>query len=225
MSLPNLLGTWVMELVLASQVHVPVLRPLHSETRSVLAVRIEARGGQLWQTQQVCDARITEEQRLVRTVLPRAFVAALPLARFPVTTWSSDGAWYYAADFGRQAVGWSGVGALPGSPDDPAVVDSDGDGRPGVTVLVEAPLVGAGEVWVAQAGRTTARGRIEGDRVQGQLEVPELEQRVLGASNRLLLHAPQIEPDPAASRFEMRRVDDAGCAAALRAVGGVGAGG
>jgi len=220
MSVPTLIGTWVMQLVLASRVHVPVLRELRSETRSVLAVRIEASDGQLWQTQQVCDARITEEQRLVRTVLPPAFVAALPVARFPIQTWERAGEWYYAADFGRQAVGWSGAGALPTSPDDPALVDSDGDGRPGVTVRVEAPIVGTGEVWVAQVGRTTASGRIEADHVRGQLQVPELRQRVLGASSRLLEHPPQIEPDPSGSRFEMRRVAQPGCAAALRAVEG-----
>ena len=219
MSPASLLGTWVMVLTLASRVQVPMLRELRSETRSVLAVRIEARGGQLWQAQRVCDARINEEQRLVRTLLPPAFVASLPSASFPVSTWEAGGAWYYSADFGRQAVGWSGSGALPSAPEDPAVVDSDGDGRPGATVLVEAPFVGAGEVWVAQVGRTTASGRIEADRIAGAVAVPELRQRVLGASSRLLLHAPEITPDPASSRFEMWRVDQPGCVSALRAAG------
>lgn len=198
-------GDWALRIEVVTQVHVPVLGEFLARSRSELAVRIDQVAGGLVQTQRVCSTVVNDGRGIVRTEIPAAFIAALPTVSFPVDLAQRSGVWGYAADFGRQKVGWTGAGELPTDPGDPRVDDGDGDGHPGMTVRVEAPLVGAGAVYVVQVGRTTAAGAWDGAAFTGALGVPELEQSVIGASSRMLLGGPTVRPAPGLSRFQMTR--------------------
>lgn len=110
---------------------------------------------------------------------------------------------------------------LPDDPDDDSVIDQDGDGNPGVTVLIDQAWLGEGEAYVAQRNVTTYDGVVVStDRVEGYLDATT-EQQILDASTWwLLLDAPPPEPDPdpTHSYFVMQQVDDdAGCAEVLAA--------
>lgn len=205
-----MIGDWVLTMVLASSANVPVLGEFRTLTRSTLAVRIEDGPEGLVQTQRLCSSTINDGKGMVRTLLPPSFIAAVPVARFPITVAEVDGVRTYAADFGRQAIGWTGVGDFPKTADDPRIVDSDGDGHPGATVLVEAPLVGHGQVYVIQTGRTTVRGTWDGVAFVGTVDVPEFGQLVVGASSRMLANGPALVADPTRSSFRLER-GRAGC--------------
>lgn len=203
---------WRMEIEVASFAEVPVIGATRATVGSSLAVTLRRTVGGWVQEQEVCTSRVLDARKLVKTLLPDAFVDALPLARFPVHFEQDAGGWRYIADFGFQAVGWSGVGALPAVAADPRVTDFDQDGHPGATVLIEAPIVGTGEVYVVQSGRTLADGRLGADgAIEGRLRVVDFGQQVLGASMSLLEHGPRVSPDDARSRFRMEPASGPGC--------------
>lgn len=198
-------GDWVMDLTLVTRATVPLLGDFLTRTRSEVAVRLEVRGDEVWQTQRVCTTTVNDGRGLVRTKIPPAFVSALPVITFPVTLTPTPTGWAYGADFGRQLLGWNDDGELPRAEERSRIRDDDGDGHPGLTVLVEAPVVGAGEVYVVQVGRTRVAGGWEGQGFAGSVTIPELQQAVVGASRDLFLHAPTLVPDHTASRFSMMR--------------------
>lgn len=89
--------------------------------------------------------------------------------------------------------------------------DVDGDGNPGMTITVDAPLC-AGEIWVAHAATTRAYGTRTTDGLQGRSKVL-VEQRVLGTSNACLAMGAKDSSEMVRGPFAYTRVaDDATCA-------------
>ncbi len=108
---------------------------------------------------------------------------------------------------------------LPTDPDDERVEDQDGDGEPGVTVIIDNALLGEGEAYVIQRNTTTYDGVVVStDRVEGYLSATS-EQVIVSASTWWLeLESDPPEPDPEAthSYFIFQQIDDeAGCAEVL----------
>jgi hypothetical protein len=209
----DLSGTWRLDLVVATRAHLPVLGDIHSASRNVLLVTITRDGDGWIQRQKVCAARVEGESGLARTLIPQAFVDSLPPRSYPVTLEGDR----YVADPGPESVGFRGT-ALPTSAKDATVVDQDHDGAPGVSVRVDVPMFGGADVWVAQRGHSVLDGRVVGpDRIEGEVDVRQLQQVTLGASNRLFAHSVHAIPDPAASRFTLTRLPDGATCADLRA--------
>jgi hypothetical protein len=183
-------GRYAMELRVGSVARVPVMGAQRSVTRSLLLVEVERRGGRLVQRQSVCDVDIDAPERS------------------------------YTADSGVDHVGYDPRltgGALPADARSPGVVDSDGDGAPGATVVGHFPVVGKVRFFVAQRAHVVLHGRrTSDDRVEGGVEVRVLEQRTLGASNRMFARTLPLRPDPATSGFTMVRTDAAGCDALIK---------
>lgn len=198
-------GDWVLELVLVTRATVPILGDFVTRTRSEAAVRLEVRDDTVWQTQRVCSTTVNDGRGLVRTLIPPAFVAAIPVISFPVALTRTPTGWSYGADFRQQRLGWDGDGTLPRPDETARLRDDDGDGHPGLTVLVQAPVVGSGEVYVVQSGRTVVSGIWSGEAFTGTVSIPELQQSVVGASRPMFLHAPTLVPDGPASRFRLTR--------------------
>ncbi|HEX8361787.1 MAG TPA: hypothetical protein VF613_16840 [Longimicrobium sp.] len=202
-------GLYAMELRVGSIARVPVMGSQRSVTRSLLLVEMERRGGRLVQRQRVCDVAITSPR--VRMTVPAAFVHALHPREY--TAEVSGG---YTADPGVDYVGYDPRvtgGALPSDARSPGVVDSDGDGEPGATVVGHFPLVGRVRLFVAQRAHVLLRGRqVSEGRVEGGVEVLLLEQRTLGASNRFFERTLPVRPDPGAGGFTLVRTQVAGCA-------------
>ncbi len=209
----DFIGEWTLDVTLVTRAEVPVLGDFVTRTRSIAAVRLEVRDGRLWQSQRVCSSTLNDGRGIVRTLIPPTFIAALPVASFPVTLNPTAEGWSYAADFGRQVLGWDGIGTLPTAAEPTRLRDDDGDGHPGVTVRVEAPFVGTGEVYVVQAGRTLVTGAWDGAAIRGTVTVPELAQSVVGASSKMLLHGPTVTPAADPGWFRLTPGAPAGCAA------------
>jgi hypothetical protein len=187
--------------------------PLLGRTRtawvSVALARIHrADDDSLLQEHHLCDVRFESGLPLVEMIMPEPMRESLARPRYPVELRRIGDVWRYHADLGFEHVGY--VPAEPGedlprSREDPAVVDSDHDGKPGATLYLDVPMLDPFELYV----------------VQGVLR-ESLEQVVIGSDPYFLKRSPKLEPDPERSRFALTPVpDDATCASLL---GGAAAG-
>jgi hypothetical protein len=85
---------------------------------------------------------------------------------------------------------------LPGTPDDPRVIDQDADGQPGITTRITVLGLISGEAYVVQRVRLAYRGVFKtADRLRGRV-LWEEEQITLGASSIWLAQPAQGRPDP-----------------------------
>lgn len=206
-------GRYAMEVRVGSVARVPVMGAQRSVTRSLLLVDVERRAGRLVQRQRVCDVDIHSPG--LRMTVPAAFVRALAPREYTADVRGDSPERSYTADSGVDHVGYDPRltgGALPRDARSPGVVDSDADGAPGATVVAHLPVVGRVRVFVAQRAHVVLHGRrTSHDRVEGDVEVRLLEQRTLGASNRMFARTLPLRPDAATSGFTMVRTDAAGC--------------
>lgn len=99
---------------------------------------------------------------------------------------------------------------LPTKDDTACMKDEDGDGKPGVTVLVKAMSCPAGEkvdLYVAMRSVIDFCGRVEdANNVSGLLE-PQFEQSILGYSDDCLAMAEGLAVDITGGSFTAKRVD------------------
>ena len=206
-------GRWAMELTVATRASLPLLPAVRSSTVSLLLVDIEPAGdGRLRQRHRVCDAR-AEGGGLARLHLPDRFVTGLPERSYPLHL-AADGG--YVADLGKEAIGFDPSvtgGRLPESADAPGVIDGDGDGAPGMTVLMDVPGRSGIRLHIAQSTHLRLHGRATTpDRIAGSVEIVSLDQRTLGAEPAMFARSPRTSPDSGASGFRMVRLPPAaGC--------------
>lgn len=137
---------------------------------------------------------------------------------FPYTaTYGADGS--YVMDPVYLLLGYvpddpTDVSELPASADDERVYDQDGDGNPGVTMVLSGLM--DGQVYAVQWNRIAPAGAtVAEDRIEGLLEF-DLAEHVLGSDPPLIAQfTPEAFPDPEPcwSTFQMVRVpDEADCA-------------
>lgn len=207
---PDLSGRWKVEMIHATSSRIPIGRAV-SYTRSLVlaTVREDARG--VVQEHRPCHVGIDGKPSLIKTTVPQAFVDALPRTVFRPTWTQEDGDWVWRADLGPQDVGWAHQGGpLPVDADAANLLDEDGDGKPGVTVVVSVPLFGTHEVYVAQRSHATVEARWDGAALEGTLGTVRIDQTVLGSTSRLFAnHPPELDPEDGLSFFRMTRVDEA----------------
>lgn len=136
---------------------------------------------------------------------------------FPYTaTYSADGS--YVMDPVYMLLGYvpddpTDVSELPTSADDERVYDQDGDGNPGVTMVLSGLMDGL--VYAVQWNRIVPAGAtVAEDRIEGLLEF-DLDENVIGSDPPLIARLATEafpDPEPCWSTFQMVRVpDDADC--------------
>jgi hypothetical protein len=99
---------------------------------------------------------------------------------------------------------------LPTDPDDPRIVDDDGDGKPGITVTIQVGDELTGELYIARREIFSyVASVVAPDRLEGTV-TDNSEQLVIGASDPIFLADSnwQQHPDPAKSPIILIRVDD-----------------
>ncbi|MCB9759058.1 MAG: hypothetical protein H6739_04395 [Alphaproteobacteria bacterium] len=196
-----------LEVTVANVTTVPVLGETRVFTRSLLLVDFEVVDGVLIQRQRLCAVAVDDDARLSSTVIPPAFIAAFPHQQHAVSLEREGGAWRYHADPGPVYIGFDPAqtgGPLPQEVDSVGVVDWDGDGAPGATVNLVVPVLGAIDLYIAQAGHSLLNGAVLADgSIAGHVEIRTLDQRTLGASHRLFHTSPAIRPVPALSTFRL----------------------
>ena len=224
---PDLSGTWRMDLSLTTEAKVPVIGKTVIQTDSIYIVEISGPPDAPVQEQRVCSITPNSSRSVVTTTIPDTFINAMPAKRFPLAlTDLGDGRWRVVGDMQPLAIGFNrerSPGGVPQQADHPAIGDHEGDGHPGATVHLSAPLFGKVEVYMVQHARTVVDGVWSGgDLVEGSATVNDFGQRTVGASNRLFIANPELRAVPETSIFRLARVPAATTCAQL--VRGVGAG-
>lgn len=211
--IPDLSGTWAMVQVFPQIAVLPLAGEVPRSSTVVQFVDVAQDGETLTMRDRYCFTVVDDGTPLVKTEIPDAFMSALvPTPRIAVLRASDEGVAFQAANYVevRGATLDDPVAdPLPLDPLDPRVIDQDGDGQPGMTVRVTVLGIVKGETYIVQRVQYRLTGWVAGpDRIEGRIEWTD-EQVVLAATNALL-EADTIgrhDPDPAAHRFVMVRVD------------------
>jgi hypothetical protein len=211
--IPDLTGTWAMAQIYPQTAVLPLAGEVPRSSTVVQFVDVAQDGETLTMYDRYCFTVVDDGTPLVKTEIPQAFMAALvPTLRTAVLRVTDQGVAFEAADYVevRGAVlDNPAADPLPLDPLDPRVIDQDGDGQPGMTVRVTVLGIVKGETYIVQRVQYRLTGWVIGaDRIEGRIEWTD-EQVVLAATNPLL-EADTIgrhDPDPAAHRFVMVRVD------------------
>jgi hypothetical protein len=214
----DLRGTWRLEMEVRSTAELPVVRAT-STTVTVAVVTVAADGDGLAWTHRACSVEIREANPFASTELPTALVEVLP----PTTSRAEVEGDALRVDLGTSHLGYDPAvtgGALPTDRGAPGVLDVDGDGRPGATVLVTLRGLGVYGLEVVQRSRAVLAGVLDQDSARGTVATTEFAQVVLAADHPWLRKTPPVRHDDADSTFRLTRLPDgAGCAEALVAGG------
>ena len=203
-SLPGLYG---LEVVMAGLINVPFLGEIQIMTRSLLAVEIESIDGQYWQSQHVCAVESYDSSRLSQTRIPAQFVSAIPPQRIPIHLNDDQISW----DPNPVYMGFDGQSPLPVELTDPRATDTDQDGIPGVTVLLDIPLLGTVELYMVQSSDIAMNGSWGSDGGRGQITVQHMAQETIGSSNMVFNRSNQLNPQPELSTFWLRPLKKNDC--------------
>ena len=211
--IPDLAGTWVMVQVYPQIAVLPLAGEVPRSSTVVQFVDVAQDGETLTMRDRYCFTLVEDGTPLVRTEIPDAFMASLvPTPRTAALRATEEGIAFEAENYVevRGATLASPLAdPLPTDPLDPRVIDQDGDGQPGMTVRVTVLAIVEGETYIVQRVQYRLTGWVLGpDRIEGRIEWTD-EQVVLAATNPLLEvdTIGRHDPDPAAHRFVMVRVD------------------
>lgn len=219
---PDITGTYRLELRIASTADIPVLgdAQIQAHTTILATVAPDGQGG-FTQTHTTCHINPVSSLKIAQTSIPQSFIDPMEDKVYPVQlSPRPDGTWSYSADFGPQYIGFDPTrsGNLPPSePDHPAVIDWEGDGHPGATIHLQAPVFGQVEVYITQLAHTRVSGvrNAEGV-VTGGVEVVALKQRSIGAKPSIFASNPKLTQQPGLSRFTLTPVPAGSTCADIR---------
>jgi hypothetical protein len=215
-------GTYRLEMQEVYAARFPILGKTRTTWASLALAQLRREGDALLQEHKLCAVRFESGLPLVEMVMPDRMRESLVRPPYPVELVRDPaGGWLYHANLGFEHVGYTPAApgdAPPRRGSDPAVVDSDGDGKPGATLHLEVPILDPFELYVVQRGHAVLDGRLlENGRVEGTLS-SSLEQVVIGSDPFFLKRNPQLEPEPELSSFALDPVpEDSSCQSLLRA--------
>ena len=148
----------------------------------------------------VCDLR--PDGGVVRTVIPQAWISSLAEREVHASLEADR----VRIDLGTSSVGFDPRQGPLASVDLDAAIDQDGDGDPGVTLAVWVPLLGDGEVYVAEQSSIRLAGLLlDATHVEGRVDV-ESAHVVLGATPAVLARQANVRALPSQSWFTLTAV-------------------
>jgi hypothetical protein len=165
---------------------------------------------------------VFDRSTLGQTSIEDRAVQALAPTTAPITFVQVGGAWRWSRAARSVAVGWTprmnADEGLPTARTDPRVIDSDGDGNPGVSVRIMS-LIANGTVYVVQTQRSALAGDQATDLTPRAVNDPTgSSQRTVGASSNLLAQdiPSRVDTSPANNGVTFARLTPgADCAAVI----------
>jgi len=174
---------------------------------------IELRDGVLWNTQRFCHADMENDQGIETSISDEATSAIIPVDT-PLEVSAEDGRLRVERPATPTPIGIAledpATDVLPTDPDDPRIIDSDGDGFPGVTAHIKISEDLEGDLYLARreifAYDVTEQTP---DRFEGSI-TDRSEQLIIGATDDIFLTPAQWvqHPDPARNPVIWQRVDE-----------------
>ncbi|MEZ5177581.1 MAG: hypothetical protein R2746_04665 [Acidimicrobiales bacterium] len=173
---------------------------------------LEVRDGELWNQMTFCHADTVVDQDVDVSISDAATQAIRPVAT-PVEVTEVDGALHLSRPATPTPIGIDledpANESLPTDPNDPRIVDADGDGHPGVTSTVRVTDDFTGEIYLARR-EIFAYDLVQEDpdRLEGTI-TDRSEQLILGASDPAFLTPAQWVQvdDPDRNPVIWQRVD------------------
>lgn len=169
--------------------------------------------GQLWNTQRFCHADMGNDQG-IEVTMPDAATRAIVPVDTPVEVTLEDGRLRVVRPATPTPIGIDledpADTELPTDPNDPRIVDDDGDGNPGVTAHIKVAEGIEGDLYLARREIFSYDVVQESpDRFVGSI-TDDSEQLLLGASNPVFLAESNWvqHPDPERNPVIWQRVDD-----------------
>lgn len=173
---------------------------------------LEMRDGRLWNVQRFCHADTVTDLNVDVSISDRATRAIVP-EDTPVEVTEADGRIRVVRPETPTPIGITmedpANETLPTDPNDPRIVDADGDGHPGVTSTVIVSEQLRGEIYLARREIFRYDVADDGDgRLVGTI-TDRSEQLILGASDDVFLSDAQWKQidDPARNPVIWQRVD------------------
>jgi hypothetical protein len=171
-------------------------------------------GDQLIESEEFCHADQVSDQPIETSISDEATQAIKP-ASTPVEVAGDAGAWQVERPGTPTPVGIRledpANDVLPTDPNDPRIVDDDGDGNPGITVVIRAGGEVFGELYLARREIFAYDMVQDGPDSMTGTVTDSSEQLVIGASTPILESADaqwaQV-PDPSLSPILLRRVSE-----------------
>ena len=186
-------GWYLFTLRTVTVANVPVLGELRTVTESRMVAHFVQQDDQILGTHEVCSVTVNGATSLAETILPEAFVRALPTSRYTLDLSEHDGVHGIAGNLALVHIGYDPtLGSVPSSIEEASTLDSDDDGFPGATVVVRIPLIPDVHVYVAQRSQVRIEGTWTDGRFEGVSTLPVMEQSLLGSNHPLFTHAPVV---------------------------------
>lgn len=204
---PDMNGRWVVAQLTTTAAKVPVVGEINARTRMVALHDLTQKGDRVQGDGVLCRLDIDSGSSFVETKLPEAFKRSLPPPRIDAVIERGEDGTRFRTGRALVVVGAKldePKEALPTSPRDPRVFDQDGDGKPGVTIVIDGIV--SGQIYVAQRSWTSLAGKRHGDGNLSGRVFFDNEQSILGTTSSMLDNPPDQKPVPAKSWFKMVRV-------------------
>ncbi|MBU1050564.1 hypothetical protein KKG90_11150 [Candidatus Bipolaricaulota bacterium] len=211
---PDLAGDWVVVQKLVATANLPIVGSLWIDTLVGAFTHVTQSGSELVLQDRYCFTDATPSTFLFTTdianivmqsIHPAPRTASLSLGDCDIR-FTQD--WYTEV---RGAVLEDPDGEmLPTEPEDPRLIDLEGDGHPGMTIQASILGLFTGEGYAVQRYRYRLEGTVfDANTIIGYIDWTS-EQSVVDATNPLFMEAftDSTDPDPTKHRFVMIRVDD-----------------
>ncbi len=216
---PDLSGSWALFQVISDYWDVPLLGERPRRIYQIAKIRVDQNGADLFlRSETICAMVFDMGTSLVQIFITPEFLAAVKIGPLSGKLLRSEGGIalvipeFFVLNGVRLTDPYSEP--LPTAPDDPRVVDLDGDGKPGFTVKLRVFGLISGETYVVQRLRQEYRGTVlSPDHIRGTIAWKD-EQVTLGASASFFLIPGKGRPDPDPNRsfFVLRKIrGDEGC--------------
>ncbi|MDG1482752.1 MAG: hypothetical protein P8R54_24380 [Myxococcota bacterium] len=199
-------GRYGIHLKTATHAHIPVLGEMPGASVVwLLAEILPSMEGEPELVQRTCSVRMEGSGERASVMLSPGFLAALPEKHHNLV-FSESGQVFI--DMGEDHIGYDPTlypDALPRDEAAPGLIDFDGDGNPGATVIITVPILGTVELYIAQHAQSSLVGQIHSDgTLTGTVESLLLEQQTLDATNPLMRMSPRMSLDTAHSHWRMQ---------------------
>ena len=210
---PDVAGRWLMIQELSTIADIPFLGEVRLTTTVGLFIDIVQDGTVLTMQDAYCFTDVELSTDLFVTDVPDAVMRAICPEPRTATLVEVDDRWHLIQDWHTEVRGAElddpANDPLPTYRSDPRLVDLDGDGHPGITLPAEILGLLSGETYAVQRFRYRLYGSFIDDRLVVGLLDWTTEQRILDASDALMMmpFEEHNDPDPKAHRFAMLRVD------------------
>lgn len=219
---PDLSGDWAVVQVLVATADLPIVGSLRIDTIVGALTHITQSGSTLILQDRYCftDAEPSTflfttniADTVMQSIVPEPRTATLSLVDCDIR-FNQD--WY--TEVRGAILEDPEAEALPIDPEDPRLVDLEGDGHPGMTINASILGLFTGEGYAVQRYRYRLAGTVfNADTIVGYVDWTS-EQTVVEATNPLFMEAfsDDTDPDPTKHKFVMIRIDETWTCETLR---------